>query len=107
MITSVTSCFVSTHVVRVPYSSQELAIETAAGTTCMDCGTHTTKQWFDCKDESGNKMCQHCFSKNRLVVAAAAGLRGEGADSERARFEEEEEVRKLRASQGTVLRYNP
>ena len=39
----------------------------------MDCGTHTTKQWFDCKDESGNKMCQHCFSKNRLVVAAAAG----------------------------------
>ena len=73
MITSVTSCFVSTHVVRVPYSSQELAIETAAGTTCVECGTHTTKQWFDCKDESGNKMCQHCFSKNRLVVAAAAG----------------------------------
>ncbi len=73
MITSVTSCFVSTHVVRVPYSSQELAIETAAGTTCVDCGTHTTIKWFDCKDESGNKMCKLCYDKNRLDVAAAAG----------------------------------
>ena len=39
----------------------------------MDCGTHTTKQWFDCKDESGNKMCQHCHNKNQLDIAAAAG----------------------------------
>ena len=73
MITSVTSCFVSTHVVRVPYSLQELAIETAAGTTCVECGTHTTKQWFDCKDESGNKFCVTCYHKNQLDVAAAAG----------------------------------
>ena len=73
MITSVTSCFVSTHVVRVPHSLQELAIKTAVGTTCVDCGTHTTKQWFDCKDESGNKLCRSCYARNRLDVAAAAG----------------------------------
>ena len=39
----------------------------------MDCGTHTTIKWFDCKDESGNKMCSSCYAKNRLDVAAAAG----------------------------------
>ena len=45
----------------------------AAGTTCVDCGTHTTIKWFDCKDESGNKMCRPCSNKNRLDVAAVAG----------------------------------
>ena len=73
MITSVTSCFVSTHVVRVPYSSQELAIETAAGTTCVECGTDTTSMWLNCKDNPGTKMCKPCFNKNQLDVAAAAG----------------------------------
>jgi predicted sulfurtransferase len=73
MITSVTSCFVSTHVIRVPYSSQELDIETAAGTKCVDCGTDATTQWFDCKEESGNKMCRPCSNKNRLDVTAVAG----------------------------------
>jgi len=42
MMTSVTSCFVSTHVVRVPFSAQELDIAAAAGTACVKCGTHTT-----------------------------------------------------------------
>ena len=39
----------------------------------MDCGTHTTKQWFDCKDESGNKLCRSCYARNRLDVATATG----------------------------------
>ena len=39
----------------------------------MDCGTHTTIKWFDCKDESGNKLCRSCYARNRLDVAAAAG----------------------------------
>ena len=74
MITSVTSCFVSTHVVRVPYSSQELAIETAAGTTCVVCRTdRTVIQWYNSKDEPENKMCNPCYEKNRLDVAVAAG----------------------------------
>jgi len=73
MMTSVTSCFASTHVVRVPYSSQKLDIVAAAGTTCVTCGTDTTSNWHDCKDESGNKMCKLCYDKNRLDVAAAAG----------------------------------
>ena len=73
MITSVTSYFVSTHVVRVPYSSQELAIETAAGTTCVECGTDTTGMWFNCKDKPGTKLCMPCYEKNLLDVAAAAG----------------------------------
>ena len=73
MITSVTSCFVSTHVVRVPYSSQELSIETAAGTTCVKCGTDTTIQWVICKDKPGTKFCVTCYQKNLLDVAAAAG----------------------------------
>ena len=73
MITSVTSCFVSTHVVRVPYFSQKLAIETAAGTTCVNCETDTTSgQWFNCK-YTGTKLCTPCYNKNRLDVAAAAG----------------------------------
>ena len=57
MMTSVTSCFVSTLVIRVPYSSQELAIETAAGTTCVKCGTETTRKWLNCKDKPGTKVC--------------------------------------------------
>jgi hypothetical protein len=72
-MTSVTSCFVSTHVVRVPYSSQMLDIAAAAGTTCVTCGTDRTAVWYNCKDESGNKMCQHCHNKNQLDIAAAAG----------------------------------
>jgi NMD protein affecting ribosome stability and mRNA decay len=73
MITSVTSYFVSTHVVRVPYSSQELSIETAAGTTCVKCGTDTTSRWYGCKDKPGTKFCVTCYQKNLLDVAAAAG----------------------------------
>ena len=73
MMTSGTSCFISTHVVRVPYSSQELAIETAAGTTCVECGTDTTSMWLNCKDNPGTKICMSCYDKNRLDVAAAAG----------------------------------
>ena len=73
MITSVTSCFVSTHVVRVPYSSQERDIETAAGTTCVKCGTDTTSVWHGCKEKPGTKIYTPCYDKNRLDVAAAAG----------------------------------
>jgi hypothetical protein len=52
MMTSITSCFVSTHVARVPYSSQARDIAAAAGTTCVKCGTDTTsRQWFNCKDK--------------------------------------------------------
>ena len=73
MMTSVTSCFASTHVVRVPYSSQELDIAAAAGTTCVKCGTDTTGKWHNCNDESGTKFCSSCYNKNQLDVAAAAG----------------------------------
>ncbi len=72
MMTSVTSCFISTYVVRVPYFSQKLAIEIAAGTTCGECGTDTTSKWINCKD-TGTKLCTPCYNKNRLDVAAAAG----------------------------------
>ena len=72
MMTSVTSCFISTYVVRVPYFSQKLAIEIAAGTTCGECGTDTTSKWINCKD-TGTKLCTACYDKNRLDVAAAAG----------------------------------
>ena len=72
MMTSVTSCFISTYVVRVSYFSQKLAIETAAGTTCGECGTDTTSEWINCKD-TGTKLCTACYDKNRLDVAAAAG----------------------------------
>jgi hypothetical protein len=48
-------------------------IAAAAGTTCVTCGTDTTNQWHDCKDESGNKICRSCYEKNLLDVAAAAG----------------------------------
>jgi len=74
MITSVTSCFVSTHVVRVPYSSQARDIAAAAGTTCVTCGTDTTIcMWYNCKDKPGTKLCRSCYYKNQLDVAAAAG----------------------------------
>jgi len=36
---------------------EELAIETAAGTTCVKCGTDTTSQWLNCKDKPGTKVC--------------------------------------------------
>jgi hypothetical protein len=39
----------------------------------VDCGTHITTQWIDCKDESGNEFYRPCYAKNRLDVAAAAG----------------------------------
>ena len=71
MMTSVTSCFASTHVVRVPYSSQKLDIVAAAGTTCVTCGTDTTSRWYGCKDKPGTKLCSPCYNKNRLDVAAA------------------------------------
>jgi hypothetical protein len=73
MMTSVTSCFISTYVVRVPYFSQKLAIEIAAGTTCGECGTDTTIKWVNCKDKPGTKFCVSCYQKNQLDVAAAAG----------------------------------
>ena len=74
MMTSVTSCFVSTHVVRVPYSSQARDIAAAVGTTCVKCGTDTTsRQWFNCKDKPGTKLCKPCYEKNQLDIAAAAG----------------------------------
>jgi hypothetical protein len=73
MMTSVTSCFVSTHVVRVPFSSQELDIAAAAGTACVKCGTHTTGKWYNWKDKPGTKICMSCFHKIQLDVAAAAG----------------------------------
>jgi predicted sulfurtransferase len=51
----------------------ETAIETAAGTTCVNCETDTTSgQWFNCK-YTGTKLCTPCYNKNRLDVAAAAG----------------------------------
>ena len=73
MMTSVTSCFVSTHVVRVQFSSQELDIAAAAGTACVKCGTHTTGKWYNWKDKPGTKICMSCFHKIQLDVAAAAG----------------------------------
>ena len=49
-------------------------METAAGTTCVKCGTDTTSgQWHNCKDKSGTKLCKPCYNKNQLDVAAAAG----------------------------------
>ncbi len=72
MMTSVTSCFVSTHVVRVPYSSQERDIETAAGTTCVKCGTDTTSKWINCKDEPRTKICTSCYQKNQRNKKKAA-----------------------------------
>ena len=73
MITSVTSCSASTHVVRVPYSSQELDITAAAGTTCVKCGTDTTSVWHSCKEKPGTKIYTPYYDKNRLDIAAAAG----------------------------------
>lgn len=41
-------------------------IETAAGTTCVKCGTEkTTSQWFNCKDKPGAKVCGACYQKHR------------------------------------------
>ena len=57
MMTSVTCCFISTYFVRVPYFSQKLAIEIAAGTTCGECGTDTTSKWLNCKEKPGSKLC--------------------------------------------------
>jgi hypothetical protein len=72
MMTSVTSCFVSTHVVRVPFSSQELDIAAAAGTACVKCGTHTTGKWYNWKDKPGTKICTSCHKKNQRNQKKAA-----------------------------------
>jgi hypothetical protein len=72
MMTSVTSCFISTYVVRVPYFSQKLAIEIAAGTTCGECGTDTTSKWINCKDEPRTKICTSCYQKNQRNKKKAA-----------------------------------
>ena len=39
----------------------------------MKCGTDTTSKWIKCKDRPGTKICQDCYGKNLLDVAAAAG----------------------------------
>ena len=52
---------------------EDMDIETAAGTTCVKCGTDTTsRQWFNCKDKPGAKICTTCYQKNLLEVATAA-----------------------------------
>jgi hypothetical protein len=49
-----------------------LALDTAAGTTCVKCGTDTTSQWVNCKDKPGTKMCKPCYDKNRSEKKKAA-----------------------------------
>jgi hypothetical protein len=49
-----------------------LDVAAAAGTTCVKCGTDTTSEWFNCKDEPGTKMCTPCYRKNRYEKKKAA-----------------------------------
>jgi NMD protein affecting ribosome stability and mRNA decay len=55
------------------YNKNLLDVAAATGTTCVTCGTDTTCQWLNCKDEPGTKICRPCYDKILLDVAAAAG----------------------------------
>ena len=49
------------------YDKNRLDVATAAGTTCVKCGTDTTSRWYGCKDKPGTKICRSCDAKNRYV----------------------------------------
>jgi len=50
-----------------------LDVAAAAGTTCVKCGTDTTRgQWLNCKDEPGIKICLSCYSKDSYKKKKAA-----------------------------------
>ena len=49
-----------------------LDVAAAAGTTCVKCGTDTTFNWYNCKDEPGTKICMGCYDKNSYEKKKAA-----------------------------------
>jgi hypothetical protein len=49
-----------------------LDVAAAAGTTCVKCGTDTTNQWYNCKDEPGTKICKTCYGNHHNEKKKAA-----------------------------------
>ena len=54
----------SQRAVRVSRSSQRTEIITAAGTTCIKCGSNKTSAWRNSPDVPGGKMCKKCWDQD-------------------------------------------
>jgi hypothetical protein len=51
----------SPRAVRVSRSSQHTEMLTAAGTTCVKCGSSKTSAWCNSPDVPGRKVCKKCY----------------------------------------------
>ena len=55
----------SPRAVRVSRSPQHTEIITAAGTTCVKCGSSKASSWHNSPDVPGGKVCQKCLDQHR------------------------------------------